>query len=206
MAKTTRPRGKNVRRFGRNIYGNDKYDRLLERRPVPPGQHGARPQRRKLSDYGQQLLEKQKLRETYGLLEKQFRRTFDLALRQRGVTGDNLVLLLESRLDNLVYRSGFAVSRGQARQLVNHGHLRVNGRRVDIPSCRLRVGDVVSVRETPRSRELVTRGLGQSPPPAEEGWLAVDRAALSFTLRRLPEAGEIAPTANLQLIVELYSR
>ena len=205
MAKSTQPKGKIVRRFGVNIYGNAKYDRLLERRAVPPGQHGARP-RRKISDYGQQLLEKQKLRNTYGLLEKQFRRTFQEALRQRGVTGENLLVLLESRLDNAVYRSGFAATRGQARQLVNHGHLQVNGRRVDIASCRLRVGDVVTVRGTARSRELVLRGLQQRPLQPEGGWLAVDREALAFTIRRLPEATELATPANVQLIVELYSR
>ena len=205
MAKSTQPKGKIVRRFGVNIYGNDKYDRLLERRAVPPGQHGAKP-RRKVSDYAQQLLEKQKLRNTYGLLEKQFRRTFQAALRQRGVTGENLLVLLESRLDNAVYRSGFAATRGQARQLVNHGHLQVNGRRVDIPSCRLRVGDVVTVRATARSRELVARELQLSPPKPDGGWLAVDREALAFTIRRLPETTELATPANVQLIVELYSR
>lgn len=205
MAKSTRPKGKIVRRFGVNIFGNDKYDRLLERRAAPPGQHGSRPVRRKLSDYGQQLLEKQKLRETYGLLEKQFRRTFDQALRQRGVTGENLLVLLETRLDNAVYRSGFAATRSQARQWVRHGHLRVNGRRVDIPSCRLRVGDVVSVRDKDRSRELVGTSLVQRPPAATE-WLAVDREQLAFSVRRLPLAGEISASVNLPLIVELYSR
>lgn len=206
MAKITEPKGKIVRRFGVNIYGTPKFDRLLARRSDPPGQHGARQVRRKTSDYGLQLIEKQKLRNTYGLLEKQFRRTFQRALRQKGVTGENLLVLLESRLDSAVYRAGFAATRMQARQLVNHGHLRVNGRKVDIPSYQLRVGDVVTVKERERSQALVVRHLAENISARSVSWLAVDRDHLSFSVRHLPVREEIDAQVNEQLIVELYSR
>lgn len=205
MAKRTEPKGRLVRRFGENIFGNPKYDRLLERRSDPPGQHGGKGMRRKVSNYGRQLLEKQKLKETYGLLEKQFRRTFQHALRQKGVTGDNLLTLLESRLDNAVYRAGLAVSRMQARQLVNHGHFSVNGRKTDIPSCLLRVGDQVSVRERETSRKLVTRCQGEVRRLSGCSWLE-ESGELSFRVRGLPQRGEIDTVANEQLVVELYSR
>jgi len=206
MAKMMEPKGKIVRRFGVNIYGNPKFDRLLERRSDPPGQHGARQVRRKVSNYGLQLIEKQKLRNTYGLLEKQFHRTFQRALRQKGVTGDNLLVLLELRLDNAVYRAGFAATRMQARQLVNHGHLRVNGRKVDIPSYQLRVGDVVTVKNRDKSKTLIARHLEESARFKAVAWLAVDREQLAFTVRQLPQRDEIGSPANEQLIVELYSR
>jgi len=206
MAKFTEPKGKIVRRFGVNIYGTPKFDRLLERRSDPPGQHGARQARRKISDYGLQLIEKQKLRQTYGLLEKQFRRTFQRALQKKGVTGENLLILLELRLDNAAYRAGFATTRMQARQLVNHGHLQVNGRKVDIPSYELRVGDVVTVKERDRSRDLVARHLEEGGRFRNLEWLSVDRGQLAFTVKHLPQREEIGSPANEQLIVELYSR
>jgi small subunit ribosomal protein S4 len=206
MAKITQPKGKLVRRFGVNIYGSSKFDRLLERRSDPPGQHGGRQLRRKVSDYGVQLLEKQKLRHTYGLLEKQFRRTFQRALQQKGVTGENLLILLESRLDNVAYRAGFAATRMQARQLVNHGHFLVNGRKVDIPSCLLRVGDVVSVKDKDSSRVLVGRCLEESRRIKGVSWLEINREQLACTLSRLPQRDEIDAQVNEQLIVELYSR
>ena len=177
MAKYTGPKGKLVRRFGVNIIESSKMQQLLERRSEPPGQHGANKQRRKRSEYGQQLLEKQKLRNSYGLLEKQFRRTFHRARQQQGVTGDNLLILLESRLDNVVYRAGFSSTRMQARQLVNHGHLKVNGRRVDIPSFQVRSGDLVEVRNTPRSLSLVGRCQAESGQFGVCGWLKVERPA-----------------------------
>ena len=137
MAKFTGPKGKLVRRFGVNIYVNPKYDRLLERRSHGPGQHGPSQIRRKVSEYGQQLIEKQKLRHTYCLLEKPFRRLFRKAQQMRGITGENLLVLLETRLDSLVFRAGFGCTIMQARQLVNHGHIKVNGTRVDIASYRV---------------------------------------------------------------------
>lgn len=206
MAKITQPKGKLVRRFGINIYDNPKFDRLLERRSDPPGQHGARNTWRKSSNYGLQLIEKQKLRYTYGLLEKQFRRTFQKAQRQKGVTGENLLVLLETRLDNAVFRAGLTVTRMQARQLVNHGHFLVNGRKTDIPSCQLRVGDVVTVRAKEKSQGLVARSMAESRWVQPVGWLEVDRDKLSFRIRHLPARDEINSQVNEQLIVELYSR
>jgi len=206
MAKFTGPKGKLVRRFGVNIYGNPKYDRLLERRSHGPGQHGSNQARRKVSDYGQQLVEKQKLRHTYGLLEKQFRRTFRKAQQMRGVTGDNLLSLLETRLDSIAFRAGFGCTLMQARQLVNHGHLKVNGRRVDIASFRVRVGDLITVRDSSASRELASRYLVENPRFDGAEWLTIDRKELSVTVNRLPQRDEIQVAANEQMIVELYSK
>lgn len=206
MAKITRPKGKLVRRFGINIFDTPKYDRLLERRSDPPGQHGANQARRKVSDYGQQLLEKQKLRHTYGLLEKQFHRTFQKAQRMPGVTGDNLLALLELRLDNAVFRAGFAASRSQARQMVNHGHFQVNGRKVDIPSYRLQPGDVVQVRERERSKLLATRCLEEARAFRQVSWLVVTSETLCFRVDHRPSREEIGSLVKEQLVVELYSR
>ena len=206
MAKFTGPKGKLVRRFGVNIYGNPKYDRLLERRSHGPGQHGPNQARRKISDYGQQLVEKQKLRHTYGLLEKQFSRTFRKAQQMRGVTGDNLLNLLETRLDSIAFRAGFGCTLMQARQLVNHGHLKVNGRRVDIASFRVRVGDLITVRDSSASRELASRYLMENPRFDGAEWLTIDRNEFSVTVNRLPQRDEIQVAANEQMIVELYSK
>ena len=206
MAKYTGPKGKLVRRFGVNIFDNPKYDRLLERRDSKPGQHGASQMRRKVSDYGLQLVEKQKLRCTYGLLEKQFRRLFRKASQQKGVTGDNLMVLLETRLDNVAYRAGFGSTRMQARQMVNHGHLAVNGRRVDRASCRLHPGDVVSVADRETSRRLAARYLDENPRFSGSSWLQIDREALQVTVSHLPTRDEIASPVNEQLVIELYSK
>lgn len=206
MAKFTGPKGKLVRRFGVNIFGNAKYDRLLERRSDGPGQHGANRMRRKVSDYGQQLVEKQKLRNTYGLLEKPFRRVFRKAQQMRGVTGENLLVLLETRLDSVVFRAGFGCTLMQARQLVNHGHIRVNGQRVDIASCRIKTGDVITIRDNDGSRTLATRYLVESPRFAGPEWFTVDQKALTVTVKRLPVRDEIRVAANEQMIVELYSK
>jgi small subunit ribosomal protein S4 len=206
MAKFTGPKGKLVRRFGENIFLNHKYDRLLERRSHGPGQHGATQSRRKMSSYGQQLLEKQKLRHTYGLLENQFRRVFAKAQNMPGVTGDNLLIFLESRLDTVVFRAGFGRTIMQARQLVNHGHLEVNGCRVDIPSYSTRQGDTISVRNNPISQKLVTRYLNESHRFYEDSWLKVDRDNRVISILRLPQREEIQSFANEQMIVELYSK
>ncbi len=206
MAKFTGPKGKLVRRFGVNIFNNPKYDRLLERRSHGPGQHGPGSVRRKVSDYAQQLIEKQKLRNTYGLLEKQFRRTFRKAQQMRGVTGDNLMILLETRFDTIAFRAGFGCTLMQARQLVNHGHLNVNGRRVDIASYRIKIGDIITVRDAVASRVLITRYLVENPRFGGAKWLTVNQQALSVTVNRLPQRDEIQGTVNEQLIVELYSK
>jgi small subunit ribosomal protein S4 len=206
MAKFTGPKGKLVRRFGVNIFGNPKYDRLLERRSHGPGQHGPNQTRRKISDYAHQLIEKQKLRYSYGLLEKQFRRLFRKAQQMRGVTGENLLVLLETRLDSLVFRAGFGCTLMQARQLVNHGHVSINGRRVDIASYRVKTGDVITVRNNTASKALATRYLTENPRFSGAEWLTLDKQRLTVTVDRMPQRDEIQSVANEQLIVELYSQ
>ena len=206
MAKYTGPKGKLVRRFGSNIIESQKMQQLLARRSQPPGQHGQNQQRRKVSEYGLQLLEKQKLRNSYGLLEKQFHRTFERARNQQGVTGDNLLILLESRLDNVVFRAGFSTTRMQARQLVNHGHLLVNGQRVDIPSFQVRAGDLVGVKKTLGSRQLLARCQDQARSFGQSSWLKIDREELSIRVQRLPQREDIRLEVNEKLIVELYSK
>ncbi|MGI6097902.1 MAG: 30S ribosomal protein S4 [Dethiobacteria bacterium] len=176
----------------------------VARRAYPPGEHGQ--SRRKVSEYGLQLREKQKARRIYGILERQFRRYFREAERRKGVTGENLLQLLESRLDNIVYRLGFARSRAEARQLVKHGHFTVNGRKVDIPSYLCKQGDTISVKEKSRGcavfKEIVENGGGQVIPE----WLEVDREALSGRVVRIPSRDEIDVPISEHLIVELYSR
>ena len=206
MAKFTGPKGKLVRRFGVNIFGNPKYDRLLERRSHGPGQHGPNQTRRKISDYAHQLIEKQKLRFSYGLLEKQFRRLFRKAQQMRGVTGENLLVLLETRLDSLVFRAGFGCTLMQARQLVNHGHISINGRRVDIASYRVKTGDVITVRNNTASKTLATRYLTENPRFSAAEWLTLDKQTLTVTVDSMPQRDEIQSVANEQLIVELYSK
>ncbi len=179
----------------------------FERRPYPPGLHGRETQfRRKVSDYGLQLRAKQKARRVYGVMERQFRRYFREAERRRGLTGINLLIILESRLDNVVYRLGFAASRPQARQLVRHGHLEVNGHKVDIPSYLVRPGDVVAVRPNRRGRAYfkdLAQDLPHRPVP---DWLSRDDEAMSGRVMALPERKDLDVTLNEQLIVEYYSR
>jgi small subunit ribosomal protein S4 len=177
----------------------------IERRNAPPGQHGMG-RRRKVRAYGLQLREKQKLRRIYGLLEGQFHRTFTEASRRRGVTGDNLLQFLELRLDSVVYSLGFATSRNQARQLVRHGHIDVDGRRVNIPSFRVRAGMEISVRERSRKNELIKEAIefaqGRGVPP----WLELDSGSLTGKVTELPTREDIRFPIQEQLIVELYSR
>jgi small subunit ribosomal protein S4 len=176
----------------------------IERRAYPPGQHGQG--RKKVSEYGLQLREKQKARRIYGILENQFRRYFEKAERQPGVTGENLLRLLERRLDNVIYRLGLGSSRSEARQLVRHGHFMVNGRKVNIPSYLIRVGDVITVREkskeSPRIKELLERA-GDRTPPA---WLELDAEQARASVVDLPTRDQIDATVQEHLIVELYSR
>jgi small subunit ribosomal protein S4 len=177
----------------------------IERRNVPPGQHGAG-RRRKVRAYGMQLREKQKLRRIYGVLEGQFRRTFAEASRRKGVTGETLLRLLELRLDNVVCALGFATSRAQARQLVRHGHIAVNGRRVDVPSYRVRQGSEVTVQEKSRTNKLVTEALEFAQGRGIPAWLELDPAAMRGKVLELPTREEIRIPIQEQLIVELYSR
>lgn len=202
MARYTGPRVRISRRFGIPIFGDSKY---LERRNYPPGVHGPKA-RRKLTDYALGLMEKQKLRYYYGLQERQFRRVYEQALRRRGVTGETMLQILEMRLDNVVYRLGFAPTRPAARQMVTHGHIRVNGRKVNIPSYAVRVNDVIEPKDSDVSRQLVVRGLESSTSRPVPEWLSVNRDALRGVVMRVPTRDEIQPIANEQAVVEFYSR
>lgn len=176
----------------------------IERRQYPPGQHGQR--RSKLSDYGVQLREKQKVRKIYGLLEKQFRSTFGRAERKKGVTGEVLLQLLESRLDNVVHRMGFAPNRNSARQLVTHGHFLVNGRKVDIASFAVRVGDVVELKEASRNIVIINDNVSKMEHRGVPVWLEMDFQSFKGKVTQVPTREDIQLTANEQLIVELYSK
>lgn len=176
----------------------------IERRQYPPGQHGQR--RGKLSDYGVQLREKQKVRKSYGLLEGQFRKYFGAAERKKGVTGEVLLQLLETRLDNVVFRMGFAPNRTSARQLVGHGHFLVNGRKVNIPSFGVRVGDVVEVKEVSRALTAITDSMAKAEHRGIPAWLEVDAQNFKGKILQLPTREEIQLPAQEQLIVELYSK
>lgn len=176
----------------------------IERRSYPPGQHGQR--RQKFSEYSIQLREKQKVKRMYGLLEKQFRRTFAMAARVKGVTGDALLVLLERRLDNVTYRIGFASSRADARMLVRHGHILINGRRVTIPSYLVRAGDVVSVKEQSRQMGRVISALEGAQRRGVPDWSEVDREGFTGKIKLLPTRSDITTPINEKLIVELYSK
>ena len=203
MARFTGPKTKVARRYGVPLFGPSK---ALERKNYPPGIHGPKGSRRKQSEFAIAQGEKQKLRYQYGLMEGQFRRYFATALRRRGVTGETLLQLLETRLDNVVFRLGFANTRRAARQLVGHGHVAVNGRKVDVSSFNVSSGDTVTIRERVKSKQLATRNLDLTQITPVPDWLTVNRDALSGTVARIPSREEIAPIVNEQLIVELYSR
>ena len=204
MARYTGPKVKISRRLGVNIFENEKGRRALERRPYPPGEHG-RSRRRQASEYAGQLQEKQKAKYIYGLLERQFANLYKEASRREGVTGENLMRYLEQRLDNVVFRSKWASTRPQARQFVNHGMVDVNGRRVDIPSYRVRTGDVISLRDKARSMIVIRHNLDTSDAivPA---WLETGDGGFSVTVVDLPRRDQIDVPVREQLIVELYSK
>jgi len=203
MARYTGPKTKISRRFGVPIFGPAK---AMERKNYPPGMHGPKGSRRKQSEYAVALAEKQKLRYQYGLLERQFRRYFQTARNRRGITGETLLQLLETRLDNVVFRLGFANSRNAARQMVSHGHVSVNGRKVNVSSFTLRPGDEIVIKDKPGSRRLATRNLELTQIAPIPEWLSVDKEGFSGKVARIPTRDEIAPIVNEQLIVELYSR
>ncbi|HPS39092.1 MAG TPA: 30S ribosomal protein S4 [Candidatus Cloacimonadota bacterium] len=205
MARFTGPKAKVCRRFGENIFGPAKYDKILNKRKFPPGQHG-KTQRRKISDYGLHLKEKQKLRYTYCLLEKQFRNYFFKAAKMTGVTGDILLQILERRLDNVVYRLGFAVTRMQARQFVNHGHVRVNGKKVDIPSFLVKAGDTIEMREKSRSIKAIKEAVERTETSSPFSWLTVDKENMRGQFLTIPAAAEIPVSVDTRLIVEYYSK
>lgn len=205
MARYRGPRAKIARKFGENIFGNPKVGKILERKNYPPGQHGQSRSRRR-SNYGVQLLEKQKMRYTYGLLERQFRRYFRKAEQMKGETGINLLQLLERRLDNIVYRLGFAPTRAAARQLVAHKHILVNGRPVTIPSYLISAGDEIQVRETSRKLTVIHDSVKQIRGDLDLPWLALDKASLLGKVLNIPERDQLDSTLKVQMVVELYSK
>lgn len=205
MSRYTGPRARVSRRLGVNIWGTSGENRAMERRPYPPGEHGRTRRRTQPSEYLIQLQEKQKARFSYGLTEKQFRNLFEEASRKKGVTGELMLQLLELRLDNCVYRAGFASTRPQARQFVSHGHVNVNGKRVNVPSYRVRPGDVISLRD--KSKELIIvqwnrDALDRQPP----GWMDRGDEPFSVKVRIAPLREHIDVPVREQLIVELYSK
>jgi small subunit ribosomal protein S4 len=201
MARYTGPKTKISRIFGEPILGNGKW---LGKNSNPPGQHGAQRKRKTLGEYALQLREKQKAKYTYGLLEKQFRRTFDEAARLKGVTGENLIRLLEARLDNAIYRLGIAPSRPAARQLVSHKHVTVNGEVVNVPSFSLKPGDVISLKDKSKDNVSVT-GMVKGKNP-KFSWLDWNEAELKGTFIAFPERESVPENIKEQLIVELYSK
>ena len=203
MGRYTGPRTKISRRFGEPIFGPDK---VLERRPNPPGQHGANKRRKNVSEYGQQLREKQKVKKYYGMLETQFHNLYLEAERKPGMTGENLLKVLESRLDNVVYRAGFAMSRPEARQLVSHGHFTVNGNRVNIPSYLIKVGDVIAVSEKSASNNFFKKLKEDDAFVAAPKWLDRDKNTLTGKVIAMPTKADIDFDIAVHLIVELYSK
>ena len=202
MARYTGPRVRISRRFGIPIFGPTKY---LERRNYGPGVHGPK-SRRKTTEYGEALIEKQKLRYYYGLMEKQFRGVYEKAKNRRGVTGETMLQILETRLDNVVFHLGFANTRAAARQMVNHGHITVNGRKAAIASFALKVNDVICVKNHNVSKQLATKNLEVAASRAVPDWLSLNKEDIKGTVMRIPTRDEIQPIANEQAVVQFYSR
>jgi small subunit ribosomal protein S4 len=201
MARYTGPKTKISRIFGEPILGNGKW---LNKNSNPPGQHGAQRKRKTLGEYALQLREKQKAKYTYGVLEKQFRKTFEEAARRKGVTGENLIKLLEARLDNTIFRLGIAPSRPAARQLVSHKHITVNGDVVNVPSFQLKAGDVISIKEGSKGRTSITGSM--APKNQKFNWLDWNETDMKGTFITYPERESVPENIKEQLIVELYSK
>jgi len=202
MARYTGPKTRIARKFGEPIFGADK---TFEKKNFPPGQHGLAKKRKKVSEYGVQLMEKQKAKYTYGVLERQFANMFDKAQRHKGVTGEVLLQLLEARLDNVVYRLGISPSRAGARQLVGHRHITVNGHVVNIPSYSIKPGDLIGVREKSKAMEIITNSLGATKR-SRYSWLEWDATTMVGKFINVPERTDIPENIKEQLIVELYSK
>lgn len=203
MARYTGPKTKKSRAFGESIFGQD---RAFEKRKYPPGQHGNGRRRKQKSDYANQLMEKQKAKYTYGVLEKQFRNLFERASSKSGVTGEILLQLLESRLDNVVYRLGISPTRNGARQLVSHKHIMVNGVLTNIPSCQLRPGDVVTIRNKSKNLEVITNSIASKSDVRNFGWIEWNPERGEGKFLDYPDRESIPENINEQLIVELYSK
>jgi small subunit ribosomal protein S4 len=201
MARYNGPKTKISRRFGEPILGNGKW---LDKNSNPPGQHGAQKKRKTLGEYALQLREKQKAKYTYGVLEKQFRKTFEEAARRKGVTGENMIRLLEARLDNTVFRMGIAPSRPAARQLVSHKHIEVNGDVVNVPSYQLKAGDVIAVKEASKGRTSLTGAMRPKNP--KFNWIDWNETEMKGTFITYPERESVPENIKEQLIVELYSK
>lgn len=202
MARYIGPKTKVARNFGEPIFGADK---VLDRKNYPSGQHGLARKRKKVSEYGVQLKEKQKTKAIYGLLEKQFRRTFEAAARMGGVTGTNLLMLLESRLDNVVFRMGLASTRSAARQLVSHRHITVGGKVVNIPSYRVKAGEVIGVREKAQTLEIIQNAIAGNTT-SRYSWIEWNASKMEGRFLQTPVREEIPENINEQFIVELYSK
>ena len=200
MARYTGPTTRIARKFGEPIYGPDK---TFEKRNTPPGQHGLAAKRKKKKEYGTQLMEKQKVKYMYGVLERQFRNTYNKAARMKGQTGENLLFLLESRLDNVVYRLGIAPTRAAARQLVLHRHITLDGAICNIPSCQVKPGQAVAVRERSKSLEVITNSVASA---TKYSWLEFDAKTLTGKFLNVPTREDIPENINEQLIVDLYSK
>ena len=204
MARYKGPRAKLVRKFGENIFGNPKFDKILSKKPYGPGQHGAG--RKRVSDFGLQLKEKQKAKAIYGVMEKQFAGYFEKATRREGNTAENLVQLLETRLDNVIYRLGWARTRRQSRQMVSHGFIQVNGARVDIPSFIVSVGDVITVKASKVEKGIIkvipeAMNLGTLP-----SWISRDEKTMTGKITAIPEGEDLKQGFDPTFIVEFYSR
>lgn len=202
MARYTGPRTRKSRRMGQLL--DDNKSKYYDRRPYPPGEHGRR--RIRESDYLIQLREKQKMRHIYGILERQFRRYYKEAARKAGITGDLLLQILETRLDNVVFRSGLARTRPQARQMVNHGHFQVNGKKVDIPSYRVSAGDVVTVKDRSKDIIMILHAVDTAGDRLVPEWIDVDMERRQIIIRELPSRAQIDTAVQEQLVVELYSK
>ena len=200
MARYTGPTTRIARKFGEPIYGPDKN---FEKRNTPPGQHGLASKRKKVKEYGTQLKEKQKVKYMYGVLERQFRNTYARAARMKGQTGENLLFLLESRLDNLVYRLGIAPTRAAARQLVLHRHITLDGAICNVPSCLVKPGQTIAVRERSKSLEVIQASVANA---SKYSWLEFDKNTLVGKYLNLPVRAEVPENINEQLIVDLYSK
>ena len=205
MARYIGPKAKIARKFGENIFGNAKITKILERKNYSPGQHG-QSRRRRPSNYGLQLKEKQKIKYMYGLLERQFRIFFQKADKMSGETGLNLLQILECRLDNVVYRLGFSPTRAAARQMVNHKHFLVNGKSVNIPSYLVKENDQIGVRSKSRKLAVIHDSVKQVRGDLDSGWLSLDKASLSGMVTKLPEKEDFDATLKVQMVVELYSK
>lgn len=206
MAKSSIPRGKLVRRFGLNIFGIPKYDKLLSKKPNGPGANKNARKKKQVSDYGRGLNEKQKIKYGYGVSEKQLRNLYNKAHNMRGDTGINLLTLLERRLDNVIYKLGFASSTIQARQIISHGHLRLNDKKMNIPSHLVKINDKISVKDKEISQNFIEVTLNQNNYRPTPDWLTVDREKKEGSMNRFPEREEMSQFGDEQLVIEYYSR